>query len=536
MRNMARAKILLWAIDCETDPFKYGREPIPFAWGAVCENGECVTFWGDDATAQFIAWAHTIPKGLMLAHNGGKFDALFLRDGVAGNMLVIDGRIVKCNFLHHELRDSFAILPSALAKLGAKGNIDYTRLEREVREQHREEITRYMMQDCVVLLDAVMAFYQAAGKRRLTVASTAFAALKQTEQGKRIVKMSAAHDAQYRRFYYGGRVQYFAQGIIKKDLQLYDVNSMYPAVMKNCLHPLGAGYDIKRYDKSALPRSGAYFADIECDSLGAFPVRHDNGSVSYAQGRVKTSITGHELNAAIGCGIVSDVSGILYIPHETIEFSEFVDKHYNLRMEHKAAGDSAGDMFNKLMLNSAYGKLASSPEGKEELNYMERGEIFTRAMRAEGWRERIIDHAGERIIAGRPVQRPQDFYNDVGTGASITGAARSVLMRAISNSHGVVYCDTDSILCEEFNGGEVDDNKLGAWKKELDCDTAAIAGKKLYVLLNNKRPVKYASKGVRACPTEIYQAAAGEAVRIDRDAPTIGLRGMSFISREIRAT
>jgi hypothetical protein len=529
---MARTKRKIWAIDSETDPFLYGREPRPFAWGAVCENGDRVYFWGDDATAQFLAWAKTIPPALFVAHNGGKFDALFLRDGIQGKMLMIDGRIVQCAFLHHDLRDSFAVLPVALAKLGAKAGINYALMERATREANKAEIVRYLMQDCVVLLDAILAFYHNAGKRKLTVASTAFSELKKTAQGARVGKLGAVQDADLRRFYFGGRVQYFNQGIIHGDFKIYDVNSMYPHAMRNFMHPMGAGYKIKSYAKCRLPESGAYFADIEANTLGAFPVRNEKTrATAYLTGRHKLHISGHELNAALECGLVSNISGLIYLPNESVNFAEFVDTHYTARLDAKARGDSGADTFHKLMLVSAYGKLASSPEGKDSIYYCAKGEAAP-----AGYKPRVLDYEGGRIIAAAPVERPESFYNDVGIGASITGAARAVLMRAIAKSKGVLYCDTDSILCEEFGGGEIDAAKLGAWKMEATADCAAIAGKKLYVLLKNKRVVKAASKGVKACPTEIYRAAAGEIVTIKRDAPTMNLAGINFLTRDIKRT
>lgn len=526
-------KKTIWAFDCETPPFKHGREDlIPFAFGAISDEGERVAFWGDDAAAQFIAWAETIPAALFIAHNGGKFDALFLRDGISGEMLVMDGRIVKCKFLHHEMRDSYSILPMPLKKLGAKGSTDLTWHEKDQREAHKGKIIAYMMQDCVVLLDAVIAFYEQAGKRRLTVASTAFAELKKTEGGQKIKKQSETHDKEFRRFYFGGRVEYFEQGIITGDFHMYDVNSMYPAVMKHYRHPIGSGYRICKYSKASMPKDGAFFADIDCYSLGAFPLRDPKKKTTkYAHGRISVSITGHELIAALECGAVNDVSGTLFIPHDTVDFAEYVETHYSKRNEAKANKNQAGDIFHKLMLNSAYGKLASSPDDKEEIYFAEHGERKPHG----GWRTKALDMDGQRIIYARPVQRPEDFYNDVATGASITGAARSVLLRAFAKSKRPIYCDTDSLICEEFRG-DIHEGRLGAWKHELSFDTAAIAGKKLYVLIKDKRPLKWASKGVKACPTEIYMAADGETVSISRDAPTMGLRGFNYVTREIKRT
>lgn len=530
---MARKQKTIWAYDCETDPFKYGRAPRPFAWAAVSEFGERVLFWGDNSTQEFIAWLRELEDALLIAHNGGKFDSLFLKDAIAGQMLMVDGRIIKCNVSRSvELRDSFAILPMPLRNLGAKYDIEYSKLERECREFHREEITRYLIQDCEVLLAAVLDFYQRAGKRRLTIASQASHELRAYYPD--LPKLTETHHAEFSRFYYGGRVQAFEKGIITGDFQLYDVNSMYPAVMAQEYHPFGASYRQIPFSKAKMPADNCGFFLGTCDSLGAFPVRLENKTTPYLHGRVEIAVTLHEVRAALETGTAKNFSGSMLLPEFKTTFDKFVHDHYTKRQAAKERGDKGGDIYHKLILNSSYGRFAMSPEGRDDTYYAEHDEDL-RDMLAGGWRIGDIDLECERYILKRPPQRPWMFYEDVATGASITGAARARLLRGIAASGRALYCDTDSLLCEDF-GGEVDGKKLGAWKFEAECDTAAIAGKKTYVLLKNKRPIKQACKGVRACPTEIYMAAAGDTVEIERDAPTMRLAKNSFVKREIRMT
>jgi hypothetical protein len=128
-------------------------------------------------------------------------------------------------------------------------------------------------------------------------------------------------------------------------------------------------------------------------------------------------------------------------------------------------------------------------------------------------------------------------YN-VATGASITGAARAVLMRGLAGAKRAVYCDTDSIICESLTGVAMDDKRIGAWKLEKSGTKIAIAGKKMYALYDGRKVVKIASKGVTVTGAQICDAARGKTIITVRDAPTYNMthRSVRFIKRKVRAT
>jgi hypothetical protein len=522
----------LWAFDCETDPFKPGRVPVPFAWGATCETGEFFYWWGDNATKQFMAFLMELDEGLFVGHNAGRFDSIFIKDIIAGNMLMVDERIVKCKAGNVEIRDSYAILPMELKKLGAKFEIDYKKLERPVHESHKAEILHYLKQDCAVLLEVVQGFYARAGKRRLTIASHASAELRAIYP--ELPKLNDAHHRDFSPFFYGGRVQAFEKGIISGQFSLYDVNSMYPSVMTYRQHPYGKTYSRQPFSVKTMPDNDCGFFYGTCDTLGALPVRQKNKTTPYLHGRYEVACTLHELRAGLECDLIRNVSGTMLLPETTTNFSAFILPHYDKRLKAKAEKNEQGLLYHKLIPNSSYGRFAMSPDGRDECYYAKPGEDIS-TLKDKGWKVGEIDLDAGRYVLKRPVTRPWMFYEDVAMGASITGAARAVLLRAIAKSRRVLYCDTDSLLCEEL-GAEVHDDTLGAWKHELDCDTAAIAGKKMYVLLKNKRPVKHACKGVKACPSQIYEAADGDEVEIVRDAPTLRLLSAKFTNRIIRRT
>ena len=127
-------------------------------------------------------------------------------------------------------------------------------------------------------------------------------------------------------------------------------------------------------------------------------------------------------------------------------------------------------------------------------------------------------------------------YKDVAIAASITSAARSVLLHALASARRPVYCDTDSIICEGLSKRvKIDRTALGAWKLEASGDRLAVAGKKLYALRKGRRCVKKASKGVKVAPGEIERVARGGEVVWRSDVPNFSLlHGTRYIERRVR--
>ena len=133
----------IWVADSETDPFKEGRIPKPFIWGAY--NGtDYHQFYSTDEFVEFISGIECI----VYAHNGGKFDWHFIIDKLDAfsNLMVISGRLAKFQIGLAEFRDSYNILPMPLSAW-EKDEFDYTLLEEEVRNipENKIKIENYLV-------------------------------------------------------------------------------------------------------------------------------------------------------------------------------------------------------------------------------------------------------------------------------------------------------------------------------------------------------------------------------------------------------
>lgn len=533
----ARSKKPIAVIDFETDPFLYGRTPEPFAVEFYSDT-QTVVFWGEDCHKQLVKFLQELSTPhLIYAHNGGKFDFHFLHEWIEdkdakGNpaLLIIKSRIVKCMLAGHELRDSFAALPVPLRDFGGKLDIDYAHMEKEVREEHKAEILEYLHMDCVVLYNAVTAFTERFG-RQLTIGGTA---IKQIKKLHPFRNQNSVHDGTFRPFYHGGRVQCFGGGRLPGPWKLFDVNSMYPYAMKAFNHPINGVFDCR----NTLPDSFdvPYFVRFRGSNRNAIPTRSEDGELVFNQEAGEFWVCSHELKIALEHDLVT-IDKILdcWVSQDYCNFAEFVDIFSNEKIEAKRRGDVLTYVFSKLLMNSGYGRMGINPANFEDW-LIHRVGYDDEARLEEGKYERQADYGDLELWARQAPIKEEDFC-DVAIAASITSAARALLLEGLQYADTPIYCDTDSIICRDFHGDK-DPYRLGAWDLEKTADYCAIGGKKLYALYNaDDEVIKLSTKGGTLSLAEVLSICDGDTVSFKNDAPTFSLkRKTSFVKRRFRRT
>lgn len=343
-------------IDYETDPFLYGRIPKPFVAGFYESEIGYKYFWGRDCVRDLLGFLESVDVPLQIyAHNGGKFDFFLMLEHLENPVKIINGRIVRATLGKHILQDSYAILPIPL-RVFDKDDIDYRKLEEDVRDIHREEILSYLKKDCTSLYDLVSRFRDRFGDR-LTIGGTAIKRLRELHP---FDSQRKSHDEKIRPYYFGGRVEAFETGILSGNFHVYDVNSMYPHVMRDYLHPTGSRYKSsysgimdKKGRISGFTDYPVFFARIHCQQNGAFPVRIKDRPLDFSVPEGEFFVTSHELKAAVETGRVQNVKVLeVLAPEETIQFRDYVDLYSAEKVAAKKSGDKAGEIFAKLLLNS----------------------------------------------------------------------------------------------------------------------------------------------------------------------------------------
>jgi hypothetical protein len=537
--KMKATKKRLAIVDCETDPFAEDFVVEPFAIGFETSD-RYVEFWGDDCVQQFFDYLATLDdEYIIYAHNGGKFDFYFFLAHMDAEQspLIMNGRLVKIHFGGQEFRDSFAIFPFKLSDY-KKDEIDYSKFNRDVRERNKPEILRYLKSDCNYLMELVLGFHEMFGDK-LTIASASLPTLASFHGFERI--KGDGFDARFREYYFGGRNQCFETGVLSpragEFFYIYDRNSMYPAVMRDELHPISSNPTLQRdIDENTD------FAYIDAENFGALPVRDKFGGLDFTVQRGTFFATIHEIKAGLDTGTLR-INRVLHAWAFDMKstFAEFVNTIYEHRLSAKANDDKVRDIIYKFCLNSSYGKFALNPR-KFRQWHMTINEIpHPQATDAnpEGWS--LHSRSGELFIWSRPNPRKGGFYN-VATAASITGAARANLLRNLALADRPIYCDTDSIICEGFNG-PLNETELGGWKLEGSGRRVAIAGKKLYTVYDpvsldlTGKSIKKASKGVSLTPDQIIAVCNGAEIIHKNPVPKFHLDGSAdFISRRVRKT
>lgn len=585
-----------WTLDCETDPFKRGRIPKPFIWGAYeGVTDTYVEFNHGDEVVDFFQGK----KVYVYAHNGGKFDFHFLRDAINADetLSVIGGRLVRFKVGVAEFRDSLSLLVNPLRAF-AKDEIDYSKLEPDVRHMHMSEIRAYLRSDCVNLWCTLQAFFEKFGylgsdsKKRfpLTLAGAAmqiweseYLPRRYPKEKQVFWKMNENQSGLMREFYYGGRVQCFVKGVKNTRFNVADINSAYPEAMLH-EHPFSP-WIIS--GSRTLPRKrldiGRCLIRLECAAhgvragktfIGPFPKRTLKDELKFPVDNVvrEYAITGWEYLAALENDAISKVKILEVHQYEqSISFADYILHYYDERLRYKALGDKVGDLFAKIMMNALYGKFAADPTRYHDFLIASKDSIddyldYNDSIENEFLRWKVLDEWGARFLLQKSLDpEKQRFYN-VATAASITGYVRAKLFDSLANSIDPLYCDTDSIAARDISGLDIG-HKLGQWKDEGEFKNYAIAGKKLYAFEKSDRYFskqllewkakgmkeddapdlyKFASKGARLVPSQLYQVAAGRKVRFEPEVPTFSffrpdpLLALDpdawFVDREIQMT
>ncbi len=568
MRKKLSARAIA-VIDAETDPFKRTRHPFPFIWGFY--DGERYREFTDTLElVKFLA-----PQKLIVyAHNGGKFDYQYILTWMEpwSEISLINGRIAKFSIGECEFRDSWNILPEKLARFNIDGHkkkeIEYWKLEEKVREQHMPEIKRYLREDCVVLYKAVEAFTNQYG-RSLTLAGAAMKKWQSMTSSEPPKSDKKFYDF-LKQFYYGGRVQCFASGVIKEPFNFCDINSAYPYAMLHD-HPISVTYKtiVPRKNDPIIPQSMYCIRGI---SRGAFPFKGDDALEFPDDGVLRDYyVTGWEYQAALDTNTVDVHKVVSRVDFATnINFRPYILHFYE--MKKRAPKGSTEYIFAKLFMNSLYGKFAANPE-----NYCNYGIVPTDCIEGiEKLPDAVIGrNKGPWIFAGtlgpwavmagktdegnNPTH--SQYYN-VATAASITGFVRAHMWRkicAIREGKGrMLYCDTDSLVFTYPKEGTLPftfDKELGNWSSEGNFVYGGIGGKKLYAFKSDEKddkgkPIwKTASKGVRLGSDEIMAIAEGASLTYLNPIPTFspfargglqptakGKKPAGFQARTVRGT
>lgn len=320
------------------------------------------------------------------AHNGGRFDFLFLLPWlrqvgwdlgfrwsiipVSSSIQVLDvwkmkkGKGGEVHRAHRwRFLDSFKLIPTSLDKaakaFGQSGKVQHD-LDMEENDPHWSV---YLEADCVQLYGVLQKFHGYVenvllGEVGITAPSTAMKIFRRNYLKASIPRSIETHEF-VRRGYVGGRVEVFEK--LATELRYFDINSSYPASMLEDM-PTGPGFF---WDGAPPSRctDGGYIGFCEVDvevpemHVPPLPLKHEKtGKLLFPTGRLRGVWDWAELQMAmeVGARITKWHKSVWYAPSPL--FREFVTELYKYRDKSRADYDVGLAEVVKIMLNATYGK------------------------------------------------------------------------------------------------------------------------------------------------------------------------------------
>jgi hypothetical protein len=264
-----------------------------------------------------------------------------------------------------------------------------------------------------------------------------------------ISKMTIEEDLYIRNAFFGGRTEVF-KPLCLHESYYYDINSLYPYIMKNCKMPFGqpifcessyfdANFDLENFYGFLDVRIGL---DKNNNNLPVLPYKinsfynEDNivkpEGIIYPKGIFRNVYFSEELKLAVSKGyqIIEIFSGYKY-EQSDILFDNFVDVLYSKRLENTS---KAQKNFYKKMLNSFYGRWAISIlepvyHDKDNMNILD-GSFSISPQSTD-----FIDAKGHYCS------------NNIAIAAAISAYARTFMYNIIDkNKLDLFYWDTDGIF------------------------------------------------------------------------------------------
>lgn len=487
----------------------------------------------------FWAWvqscAHAKRKLWVYAHNMSGFDFMVL----ASERIFREGgwettaTIVPRPFLYRVRRDgrTIAICDSiniysqpgcqSIAELG--GMLGIPKGQDPGGAAPRQERLSYCRTDVRILREAMFTWWRFCESNDLgycafTTAGQAMNAWRHRFMDRErppIVDHRPRAAALERAAYCGGRTEPYHLGVFNAPVDGYDVNSMYPYVMRDRLYPTELVNILRHWNSGGLPHLRAQL-DAGYGAIATVRVRTDaplypvkGERLIFPVGEFETTLCTESLRLALQRGDLVEITGDVAFYRMAPMFRGWVEEFYALRMRYRREGNGVFDKLVKLVMNALYGKFgqmtpvwgAWDPE-RDDPAIADAIEAM-RSLDAPCIRLTTVDKRviNLREIGGRvEVESPRhEAYNAMAAvAAHVTDYARCWLwefMETAGREH-VLYVDTDSLYVDAVGSARLAplvSDDLGALKLEKSAPSMTIHGPKDYVFGDTVK-----RKGVRA--------------------------------------
>lgn len=482
--NEEHTRVWLWGqTDIDSMEFKHGTSIESFMdeiSRANCKgyfhnlrfDGNFIIYW-----LLHHEFAHTSQRN----PQAGEFSTLISDMGVFYRIAICFNNRVRV-----EILDSLKLMtmpvkdiPKAFDLQIEKLALEYEKVVYEEDYEPDERDIEYVKHDCDIVAMGLAKVFSM-GLKKMTTAANAmdyYKKLKGKEFDRLYPQLTLSTDIDIRKAYRGGWTYLNPKykDLIVDEGQVYDVNSMYPWAMRDCLLPYGDPiYFDGRYEEDKV-----FPLYVQCFSC-CFKLKENHFPTIQIKGSFRFSETEY-LSDSGGLPVLLTLTNIdmeLFLDSYEVwdteyingykfrgasgQFKDYVDYWYGVKREAKKTGNKAMSFQAKLYLNSLYGRFGKNPLQRSKFPFLGTDDIVH------------YETGGEE----------QGETSYVPVAAFITSYCRDKIIRTADKVYDrFVYADTDSIhiLGKEIPDIDIDEYRLGAFKLESSFVTAKFHRAKCYI-------------------------------------------------------
>lgn len=477
------------------------------------------SFWDLD---ECIDWLLSRDFNITLYFHNLDFDMLFFFKNERFKSLMENCPLINSGNLtlgfkvqNIEFRNSLSLFPMSLKKVVSVftkiDDKEWLEDKSNVLDLEKDQLVNYCSKDCIYLHNALLKFTKYfkdnwdIDQLKLTTPSMALHVFKKNFAPKDFFELNRRNEQFFSSgYYFGGHTEKFVNDKkVFRGVYYYDVNSLYPTIMKSCRFidsKLKRTFPTMKNLKKLIRQDRLFYCEvvvnIDSEQLRFFPVLDEEKKVNlypFGEHTLKLSEVGVKFLLEYG-----DWSNIVKVNHiligeenkEVNLFDEYVTLFYGLRKS-----DYSNDMIFKLLLNSLYGKF-----GQKNVR-----DIKVVNSTRDAMPKSTVDFDGVNIST---YEEEAKFFtrkfNRLDVAGKITESARLLMggyMNKIRKYGEVYYTDTDSIMTNvNMEENEelkelIDDKKLGYLSDEIGYkDNLILLGQKMYHFYKSG---KKATKGIK---------------------------------------
>lgn len=438
------------------------------------------------------------PVSEIYCHFGGIYDFLFIiKECLDSTKYGISNLVPRGNSLlmfdvtsgdrKVTFKDSSAILPFGLDSLTENFGVKHKKLEMDRTNitEDTKEVREYLKNDVVGLYECIYSMKTWGPIKECGFKSTIAAQSVQIMRSHLKIEVPALTQKQdmfVRKGYFGGRTEIFKPLCdIGSPLYYYDINSLYPTVMREIsvpIHPMPSKTIGDPLTDCGFFECTVFVPPMYYPPLPVVQRVKKQEKLIFPTGTFRGTWYSDELQYASQFGVkILKVHKVLLFSDRHPLFKDFVDEMYNIRINSNK--NSVDNILAKLVMNSCYGRFGLN-RLRERMEFDYGQDNFDPCYE--------IPYGDSLCRIGKVKEYSNQTHSHVAVSAAITSNARIKNHQMLIKDPTVFYTDTDSKFTLQK---EKTSDELGGLKLEYELKKACFLLPKTYIMMSEDDVFKY---------------------------------------------